>query len=52
MEGLEGSGLGQDFNVCRPGQATLARTVFDIERGFTGLVDIEHDEVRSASGRA
>ena len=33
VEGLEGSGLGQDFNVCRPGQVTLVRPVFDIERG-------------------
>ena len=33
VEGLEGSGLGQDFNVCRPGQATLVEAVFNIERG-------------------
>ena len=35
VEGLEVGGLGQDFNVCRPGQVTLVRPVFDIERrGF------------------
>ena len=33
VEGLEGGGLGQDSNVCRPGQVTLVRSVFDIERG-------------------
>ena len=33
VEGLEGNGLGQDFNVCRPGQVALVRGVFDIERG-------------------